>query len=142
MTINCWEMLKIISFTTEIDFFSIGSHPQHEGLHLLNEIWVLCKFFIPVCLPPSLFLFSESVSLTLFYLSLLSSAFFVFPTHVSSLSRTSLTHISKAKWYHSHLHDEAASERVSDMPKVAKPENSGTRREEVPGIKREHYRQV
>lgn len=36
------------------------------------------------------------------------------------------------------LNDEVASESLGDMPKVAKLVNSGTRREEMPGVEKEH----
>lgn len=88
MTINCWEMLKIISFTTEIDFFGLDYIPGLRGYARWVRFLFYADFlFLCVFLPPS----SPSLSQCLTFCgSLLPSAFFVFPTHLASLSRTSL----------------------------------------------------
>lgn len=45
MTINSWEMLKVINFTTEIDFFQAELHSWPVGLCSLSEISALYRFF-------------------------------------------------------------------------------------------------
>lgn len=55
-----------------------------------------------------------------------------FASHTISLSLMSLFYSSEAKWYHSHLNDETASEKLSDTFTVPTLVNSGTRRQEMP----------
>lgn len=131
---NYWEMLKTIHFTTEIDLS--GWIASLTWGHMLIE-WnsVLCKFFIP-CIFASipLPLLWVSLWLTLFCVSFLLSAFLVFLTPYSFSFPNVFIYISEAKWYPSHLNDEAASEKYSDISKVMKLVNRWTSRQEVPEI--------
>lgn len=70
----------------------------------------------------------------LFCVSFLLSAFLVFLTPYSFSFPNVFIYISEAKWYPSHLNDEAASEKYSDISKVMKLVNHGTSRQELSEI--------
>lgn len=112
MTINCWEMLKTISFPTETDFFRLDCIP---GVRTYAH-WVKClpyTNFLSFVYLPLFPLVWVSIRLTLFCVFFFPSAFFVFRTPYSYRSRMSLFSISEAKWCCSCLNDEAASEILS-----------------------------